>query len=171
MRKLSMIDSFGSIPSHPLLVHIPVVLIPLSLISTVSMLILPSARRRYGTLTIALVVLATAGTVLAARSGRTLAREYTDAGRTIPDLLQQHIDDGNRLQYLIAAYLIAMIIWFVRTQRGPVLDHDGMPSSRARLISAFLVAFVLVAGTSSAVSTLRTSHSGTRSVWEQPSGE
>lgn len=166
-----MIDSFGNIPSHPLLVHIPVVLIPLSLMATVLMMILPSVRRRYGTLAISVLFLATAGTVLAARSGRTLAQKYTDSGQTISDLLQDHIDSGNRLQFLVAVYLIASILWLYRSHRGPAIAEDGSVDQRARLLSAVVIVFVLVAGALTTASTLRIAQSGARSVWEQISPE
>lgn len=166
-----MIDSFGNIPSHPLLVHIPVVLIPLSMIATVLMLISPNIRRRYGILAIIILSLAFVGTFLAARSGRTLEQQYIDAGQTIPDLLQDHADMGNRLQFLVGIYLIATIVWLYRSRRGPVYGEDGSPTGSTRLLSAFLVTLVVAAGTFSTISTLRTGHSGARSVWEQVSAD
>ncbi len=164
-----MIDSFGNIPSHPLLVHIPVVLIPLSLIATVAMLVAPSVRRRYGSLAIVVLLLAFVGTILAARSGRALEKQYIDAGQTIPDLLQDHADMGGRLQFLVGIYLVATIVWIYRSRRGPVYGEDGSPTGSTRLLSAFVVVLVLAAGTFSAISTLRTGHSGARNVWEQVS--
>lgn len=163
-----MIDSFGNIPSHPLLVHIPVVLVPLSMLATITMVIVPGLRRRYGPLAIAVLAFACAGSFVAARSGRSLEREYTDAGQTIPDLLRDHADMGNRLQFLVAIYLILSIVWIARSRRSvPIYDEDGAPARAPQIVSVLIVVFVLVSGSLSTLSTLRTGHSGARSVWEQ----
>jgi uncharacterized membrane protein len=165
-----MIDSFGNIPSHPLLVHIPVVLVPLSMLATLLMVIIPGLRRRYGSLAIAVLALACAGSFVAARSGRSLEREYTAAGQTIPDLLRDHADMGNRLQFLVAIYLILSIVWIVRSRRSvPIYDEDGAPARAPQIVSVVIVVLVLVSGSLSTLSTLRTGQSGARSVWEQVS--
>lgn len=165
-----MIDSFGNIPSHPLLVHIPVVLVPLSMLATVSMMLIPNLRRRFGSIAVGILLLAFIGSFLAAQSGRSLERNYTEAGQTIPDLLQNHADMGNRLQFLVAIYLISTIAWIIRSRRSvPIYDEDGSPTRVPRIISAVIVVLVLTSGSLSTLSTLRTGHSGARSVWEQVS--
>ncbi len=165
-----MIDSFGNIPSHPLLVHIPVVLVPLSMLATVAMVVVPSLRRRFGGIALTMLTVAFAGTLLAARSGRSLERRYTNAGQSIPDLLRDHADMGTRLQFFVAAYLISSVVWVVRSRRfSPVYGEDGSPIRRHQVISVLVVVVVLATGAFSTLSTLRTGHSGARSVWEQVS--
>lgn len=165
-----MIDSFGNIPSHPLLVHIPVVLVPLSMIATILMVIIPGLRRRYGSLAIAVLVLACAGSFVAARSGRSLERQYTSGGQTIPELLRDHSEMGKRLPFLVLIYLILSIVWIVRSRRSvPIYDEDGAPARAPQIVSALIVVLVLVSGSLSTLSTLRTGQSGARSVWEQTS--
>lgn len=162
------IDSFGAIPSHPLLVHIPVVLLPLSLLGTILMVIVPNFRRRHGSLAIMILAIGFAGTILAARSGTSLERINTDGGQSIPKLLQNHADMGNRLQYLVGIYLVMSIIWIVRARRsGSDHGNDGHLLSQQRIISMIIIGLVLAAGSSSTWSTLQTAHSGVRSVWEQ----
>jgi uncharacterized membrane protein len=165
-----MIDTFGNIPSHPLLVHIPVVLVPLSMLATVFMVVVPGLRRRFGSLAIGVLTLAFAGSFLAARSGRSLERAYTDAGQTIPEILRDHAGMGGRLQFLVAVYLILSIVWIVRSRRSvPVYDEDGSPARAPQIVSVLIVVLVLASGSLSTLSTLRTGHSGARSVWEQVS--
>lgn len=167
-----MIDSFENIPSHPLLVHVPVVLVPLSMVATVLMVVVPLFRRRYGSLAIAVLGLASAGAVLAARSGRTLEKSLTDAGRTIPDLLQEHVDTGQRLQFLIGLYLLLTVVWLVRSRRFDSNSGGDEPFvNQTRMVTVLLVVATLTAGAFSTVSTLRTAQSGARSVWEQVSDE
>jgi len=167
-----MIDSFGNIPSHPLLVHIPVVLVPLSMLFTVFMVVVPALRRRHGSVAMGILALACAGSFVAARSGRSLEREYTEAGQTIPDLLRDHADMGNRLQFLVAIYLILSIAWIIRSRRSvPIYDEDGSPARAPQIVSIVLVVLVLASGTFSTWSTVKTAFSGSRSVWEQVSGD
>lgn len=164
-----MIDSFGNIPSHPLLVHVPVVLVPLSMVATVLMVLLPSLRRRFGSLAVVILTIAFAGTIIAARSGSSLEKAYTAAGEAIPDVLKQHADMGTRLQFVVGAYLCLTIVWIVRSRRsGADYGDDDRILSQARLITAAIVVLVVTAGSFSSILTLRTAHSGARSVWEQP---
>jgi hypothetical protein len=75
---------------------------------------------------------------------------------------------GNRLQFLVAIYLILSIVWIVRSRRSvPIYDEDGAPARAPQIVSVLIVVLVLVSGSLSTLSTLRTGHSGARSVWEQ----
>lgn len=164
-----MIESLGSIPSHPLLVHVPVVLVPLSMVATTLMIMSSSARRRYGSLAVALLTIAFVGTVFAARSGHALETEYEKSGRNISDLLRDHADMGSRLQYVVGVYLILSMIWIVRSRRPIPLDADDDPTlHNRRIVSAILAFLVVTSAIASTASTLHTGHSGLRSVWERP---
>lgn len=166
-----MTETFANIPSHPLIVHAPIVLVPLSLLLTVLMVVVPNLRRRYGALAVGILTLAMIGTFLAARSGKALERQYTSAGRPIPDLLHDHAAMGDRLRFLVAVYLVLTIVWIIRSRRVvPIYGEDGSPSRRPQVISLIVVVLVLAAGTLSTVSTWRTGTLGSRSVWEQDSG-
>ena len=165
-----MIESLGSIPSHPLLVHVPVVLVPLSMIATVLMLVSSNVRRRYGFLSITILTIAFVGTVLAARSGRSLLDEYEKSGRSMSDLLQDHADMGSRLQYLVGVHLALTIVWIVRSRRPMPLDTDDAAALRnRRIVSTVLTCLVAASAIASTAATMDTGHSGSRSVWEQAS--
>jgi len=62
---------FG-LPAHPLLVHIPIVLIPLCGVGALAMVVSPSVRRRIGWVVTALTVIAGVGTQLTISSGQAL---------------------------------------------------------------------------------------------------
>lgn len=163
-----MTDTFGNIPSHPLVVHVPIVLVPLSLLATLLMVVSPALRRRLASVVIVVLAIASVATIFAAQSGRDLEEKYIDAGRTIPDLLKSHAEMGNRLQYLVVLYLILTIAWVVRARRsGPTTRDDGSLSRRPQVVSAVVVLLAILAGATATVSTLRTGHTGARSVWEQ----
>jgi hypothetical protein len=86
------IKSLFGLPAHVLLVHIPIILVPLVAVGAVLML-WPSLRRRFGWALVALAAVAAGSTVLAEGSGKTL-RDYVK--RTA--LVRQHTDIGGNLQ-------------------------------------------------------------------------
>lgn len=140
------------------------------MIATVFMLVFPSLRRRHGALAVGVLAIAVIATFFAARSGRTLERQYIDSGRTIPDLLQDHAEMGNRLLYLVAIYFVLTVVWIVRSRRVvPVYGEDGSPSRQPQLISIIVTVLVVAAGALSTLSTLNVGNSGARSVWEETS--
>src|SRR3954467_12720153 len=62
---------FG-LPTHVLLVHAVVVLVPLAVLGAVVIAVWPAARRRYGWLVVAVTVVATATVPLATEAGEAL---------------------------------------------------------------------------------------------------
>ena len=59
-------DSISGLPAHPLLVHLPVVAIPLAAIGAVLLALRPGWRRAYGPVVVGLAALGAVGGVLAA---------------------------------------------------------------------------------------------------------
>ena len=177
-----MIDSFGNMPSHPLLVHIPVVLVPLSLLGIIVMVALPRLQRHYAIPTTVVAAVAFLGSILAADSGRSLEASFTAAGQTIPTTLQDHIDMGSTPQYLAALMLALLVAWAILLRRPT--DHDvsddgttpGTSRWRCDGLAAsalgtrwswVMMAATIIAAAMATLSVLRTGHSGAASVWEQ----
>ena len=65
-------DTISGLPAHPLLVHIPVILIPVAAVGVIIMAIKPAWHRRYRWAVLALGLAATIGTILAANAGEGL---------------------------------------------------------------------------------------------------
>ena len=76
------ITTLFGLPAHPLLVHIPIVLLPLVGIGAIAIAVSPKARRRFGTVVLALAGVAFIGTVLAAGSGEGLV-ESVDSSAAV----------------------------------------------------------------------------------------
>src|SRR5689334_10532250 len=57
----------GGLPLHPLVVHATVVLVPLAVLGAIVVVLVPAARRRYGSLVVVTAAVATVCTVLAAQ--------------------------------------------------------------------------------------------------------
>ncbi|MCB1001807.1 MAG: DUF2231 domain-containing protein [Ilumatobacteraceae bacterium] len=178
-------DRIGDLPAHPLLVHAPVVLVPLALLALVAMLVRP-AWQRAGGVVVALAAGAMVASVLATRSGEALEEELEDTGMTIGATLRDHAEMGDRVPLLVGVFLVLVIAWYVLARRArraeaggsdPASDPASEPAPgaapgggaartgvpRAAVIGV-LVASVL-AGVVATVSVIRTGHSGASSVW------
>jgi hypothetical protein len=165
---------FGS-PAHILLVHIPVVLVPLVLAGTIAML-WPSMLRRFGWVVVVLAAAALGATVLATESGKALRRYVT---RTA--LVQQHTRIGGNLTIwtvLLFGLVLAAVGWdWVAARRaagvssGPgsvatvtVAGRAFTPLGVRRVALVLSALSVVVAGVST-YWVVRIGHSGARATW------
>jgi hypothetical protein len=156
---IAFLDSFGGIPSHPLLVHIPVVLVPLATIGVVAIAIRPSLMRHYGVPVAAVAVIGFLGSVLAASSGEALEDQFRDAGQTIAGTLADHVEMGDNVKIFAFLFVAATVGWVVVTRRG---------LGRSKHAAVILMVLALLTGGVATWSVVATGHSGATSVWEQP---
>jgi hypothetical protein len=85
-------DTFAGLPAHPLLVHAPVVLVPVVALLVILMIVRPQWLERFGWLAVGLAGLALVTGVLAENSGEALEEAVEDsASRT---LLHAHEEAG-----------------------------------------------------------------------------
>ena len=164
-------DTLGGIPSHPLLVHIPVVLVPVAMILSVLAL---WPRVRTGALWAASIAAAGGliGAVLAAGSGESLAHAVK---RT--DLLRDHMELGDQVQGYAAVFAVlsvaALLVHLARHDAVPFGKYLSPLSKRlvpfAKKLSAGavagLIALASVAGIVASWQTYNAGHSGAKSVW------
>ena len=69
-----LFDTIAGLPVHPLVVHVAVVVLPVSAVAFVVLVLLRRARRRYGWLTMLGLFGGTAAAVVAKESGEALAK-------------------------------------------------------------------------------------------------
>ena len=93
---------FG-LPAHPLLVHIPIVLLPLVGIGAIAIAVSPHARQRFGTAVLVLAGVAFVGTLLAAGSGESLVESVDSSGA-----LRKHVDLARAMRPLAFVLLLAI---------------------------------------------------------------
>jgi len=151
----SWLDSWlgvvNGVPVHPLLVHIIVVLLPLSCAGAVIMVISRRFSRRYGPLVVAVAVLGIVGSLLAKASGERLIE-------SIP-APQQHVTHGTWLPLFVTGYAMLLLVFWL-------LDR-GIPMNRPR--PWWLIALGIVMLISALVAlwwTVITGDSGARVAWE-----
>jgi len=169
-------DELFGLPAHPLMVHAPVVLIPITVLIAVVYGLIPPARQRLGWLLI-LFALAGAGTAYAAvESGNRFA--VRKGG--ISPIIAEHQDFGEMVRNLAGLLAVVAVVLVIvdrarhRRRRLQFAD-DGSPHTYARarsggvLLGAVSIVLTLgllgVAG-GAGYYVVRSGHSGATMVWD-----
>lgn len=148
------------LPTHVLVVHAVVVLVPLAVFGAVVVAVWPAARRRLGWVVLGVTAVATLCIPLATTSGEQLGE------RLVPtQLIEQHEHLGDGLLVFVATLLVAVAalvsLDHVRTKRQA--GTSGWAPSK--LLLAGLSALVVAAAAVSAVQVVRIGDSGARAAW------
>jgi uncharacterized membrane protein len=150
-------DTVFGVPLHPLVNHAVIVLVPLAVLGTLLITVVPRWRSVYGWLVVALAAVAFASVPVATRSGRNLEASLELGGPALDKVLE-HQEMADR------------VIWAVGVMFGldlvlMLMHRAGRPTGQATLVAvlasiAGLVALVLV---------VLTGHLGAQAVWN-PAG-
>lgn len=140
----------GGLPLHPLVVHAPVVLIPLSAIALVLLIFVRKWRPHYAWLAVAGLVVGTLGAVAAVLTGNAFAEAI--------GLPARHATLGTILVWTAAALSVSAIVWWLLQHQ----ERDNEQESRIVWASS-IVTVVLVVAT--LIFTVLTGHSGAEAAW------
>jgi hypothetical protein len=164
-----MLDKIFGLPTHALVVHAVVLLLPLAALGAVAVALLPPLRRRFGGLVAVLTLLAVAAVPVATRSGQHLyerkSAQFGPGDGTEAGLMKRHGELGEQLWpwavlLLVGVLLVVIVPWYAARQNG-----QRVPWARwARLLG---VAAVLVGGILTTVDVARIGHLGSEAVWTQ----
>jgi hypothetical protein len=157
---------FG-LPAHPLLVHAPVMLIPLSAIGAIWIAVSPTWRHRIGWIVVVLSGAAVGASQLAAGSGEALQ----DALDKDTALVQQHADLGETFVWFAFVFFLAVLglmVWDTMQRRkaaaaGEEPDLRLLGRSGTAIVLGVIVVVTAVGAT---YRVYQVGHSGAKSVWE-----
>lgn len=177
-------DTITGLPAHPLLVHIPVVLLPLAAIGVVFLLIRRAWYERYRWAVLGIGAIGTVGAILAASSGESLeaqirAKEGADAAREIQD----HAQAGDLAQTLAIVFFVALaayvvVPWFLDRRRNTARPRDSntspspMTDATSRTgsptwLRAVLSVAVAATAVASMASIINAGHTGASRAWDE----
>jgi uncharacterized membrane protein len=161
-------DTIGGLVAHPLLVHAPVVLVPLAAIGAVAMAVRPAWFRHFGPVVTVIAGVGAVFAVLATRSGEALEDRYVRSGQTISGTLEDHVELGERVPVIAILFFVLMLLWvmFGRWRRGAEVAADATTKKPTAWVAAAFAAAVVLAGAGASVVVLTAGHSGAESVWE-----
>ena len=171
-------DLFG-LPAHPLLVHAPIVLVPLCFVAAIFMAAKPEWRRRFGIPTAVLAVVAAISVQLAEGSGEALEERVRET-----NLVERHAEIAELAKpfvFLFALALVGVVVWDQVQRRtaggsraaGSEVETESSTSSTSststatasKLISIAMVVTVLLGGVAT-YEIVQTGHSGAKAVWD-----
>ena len=167
--EVTVLDTIGGIPLHPLIVHAVVVLVPLASLLLLLAAVSPRIRHWAGILTPITATLALVMVPLATQSGEALEKRV-DASPA----LEEHTELGDSLLYFVLTLaILAWALWFLdRRARATVTTTDaaqrgahGTPrAARSGLMTAVIVLSV-VSVLATTVQVIRIGHSGASASW------
>lgn len=149
-----MLDLLLGLPAHPLLVHVPVVLLPLVALGVIALAARPAWRPRFAGLLLAVAAVAALGAVGAALTGDALAAQVGTPS------VHRSLGIALAVGSVLFVVVVGPWLWRVRT---PAVGEDSPGRTVMGLVSAGL-AVVLVG------LTMLTGHSGATAVWGDVSG-
>ena len=88
-------DRIGNMPSHPLLVHIPVVLVPVALVALLVLVARPRWQRGFGPVVAIVSFVGLVGAILATRSGEALEEQFESTGMDLTEAIHDHAEMGD----------------------------------------------------------------------------
>ena len=163
---------FG-LPTHVLLVHAVVVLVPLAVLGSVTIAVWPAARRRYGWPAVAVTAAATVSVPLATEAGEALEHALP---RSPEIAAHAHLGD-ELLPFVITLLLLTVALMVLdrarRTLRREV-DPDSAPGTVAgrppptaavRVGTVVTVLLTVAVAAVCAVQVVRIGDSGARAAW------
>lgn len=167
-------DKIFGLPAHPLLVHIPIVLLPLAAVGVVVMAIRPAWHERYRWVVLALGAAGTIGAVLAASAGERLeSRIIAVEGRDAASSWERHAELGETARNVALLFLVllacyVLIPWWLerRAAATPVASPSALATPRLRWVRPVIAALAIVGAAASVVTVVRAGHTGSESVWQ-----
>ncbi|MBK8757070.1 MAG: cytochrome b5 domain-containing protein [Actinomycetales bacterium] len=161
-----LFDTIAGLPVHPLVVHVAVVVLPVSAVAFIALVLLRRARRSFGWLTMLGLFAGTAAAVVAKESGEALAKRVGTPAT--------HASYGDLLPLIGAALAVVALLWMVlqrqrqRQQRQSARRAAGAdpaePVRDSGLVKALGAVGILAALATVGMSVL-VGHSGAEAVW------
>ncbi len=162
-----MLDTIFGLPTHTLVVHAVVVLLPLGALGSAAIAVYPPWRQRFGLLVAAVTVAGVAAVPVATRSGQHLLERksalFGPGDDTEAGLMDKHSRLGEDLLpwalLLLAGVLIVVAVTYAFRR------NTAERPSWVRWVGLLGVAAVLVGAVLSTIMVVRIGHAGAKAAW------
>jgi len=159
------ISKIFGLPAHPLFVHVPVVLIPLTAIGAIAMACSAGVRDRLGWLVLALGVVAGLSTQLAIESGKALRHSVPQSAA-----LRQHTHTAESIRPLILLlFIVALVVMLLdrRSRSAWPFAGRGQPRDPGPALRIGLLALTVVLAVGTSVRLIQIGDSGAKATWQR----
>lgn len=159
------ISKLFGLPAHPLLVHVPVVLVPLVGLGAIAMAVSAKVRDRIGWLVFALAAVALVGVQLAIGSGQALQDSVPRS-----HALSVHVQTAESLRPLVLLLVVvvgALMARDRRTRRRASTGTTPAPAPTRRLVSVGLGIAAVVVAVGANVRLAQIGHNGAAATWQR----
>lgn len=150
-----MFSSFLGLPLHPLAVHVPVILLPVSAVALVLAIVIRPWRRPLATPSVVGLGVGAVGAFVARASGEAFEAQVGDPG--------SHARYGNLLFLLAAVTFVVSAVWWWLERR----TRNGGTTS---LLVAFIGGLAALLAVASIVLTVVVGHTGATAAWGDRTG-
>lgn len=155
-------DKINGVPAHPLLVHIPVVFVPLAALGALVMLVWPRSRKHINWFTAGAAAIGALGAILAASAGEGLEEILNERSAAIRH--HAELGEGARMYSIIFGLLIiAFVIWEYLTRKKAAAGTA--PNTRVRNLMLAASVVTVLAGGLATYAVYDAGHSGAKSAW------
>ena len=159
---------YGGLPAHPLFVHVPVILIPTTIVAALVFMAKPHLLARYGIVLAVVSIVAMASLFVTMQAGDALSHALHEQG-TEANLISQHSQAAHILAIIYVLFTATLIVTFAAqrisggrpTGLGIV---DRLLSPRSLFTALRIVVVVLSIG--AGAMTFRVGDLGAKAVWQ-----
>ncbi|GGQ35719.1 putative membrane protein [Actinomadura coerulea] len=153
-----MPDTAWGLPVHPLIVHLVVFLVPLTVLAALLVALWSKARRAFAPWVLGLATIALISIPVATQSGEHLEEQVPRSS-----LVEEHAELGDTLLPLVAALWVALaVIVAVGLYLRRKTDR---PPNWTKAVTLVAVVVAIGAAVVSGVQVVRIGHSGAKAVW------
>jgi hypothetical protein len=163
-------DDVNGMPLHPLIIHVPVIGIPLAFLLT--LLFAVPRTRAWARWPLALTVLGSTAAVWAARASGEALRSSRNIvpGNPVGDLIERHAQLAGQLFFIMLGFsVITLLAVFLVGRRQPKAAAGAGSTSESaggrRPLNLVLLLLLVVAAAAAFVWTARVGDIGSRAVW------
>lgn len=160
---------YDGLPAHPLIIHVPVVLIPASILGALACVARPAWFGRYGILLCLTSIVAMSSIFLAMQAGAALEGLLHLQGEQA-HLISEHSQAAHYLAFVFVAFTAILILTFsahrISGEMGPtgLAIADRALSSRSTVVALRVVLVVLALASAGLV--FRVGDLGAKAVWQ-----
>lgn len=156
-----MLDQIQGLPAHPLVVHLPVVLIPLTLLLALVAVAWPARRR-----VLSLVVLIGAAASMLGAQAAVMSGGWLEEQVRETSVVEQHAELGEGARTFAILMFLAAVAFFAREWRDRLPGGERLRRALApRGVAVALSVVLLASAVLTTVWVVRAGHMGAKAAW------